>query len=109
MADDLDDLRKKKMAELQQKLLEERAKQEQMAQVEEQIRSAIQQILTPEARARLANIKMAKPEYATQIELMLIQIAQSGQLKNKITDEQLKGILRKIAEGSKKEFKIRRV
>ncbi len=109
MADDLDDLRKKKMLELQQRLLEDRSKQEQTAQIEGQIRSAILQILTPEARARLANIKMAKPEYATQIELMLIQIAQSGQLKNKITDEQLKGILQKIAEGSKKDFKIRRV
>ncbi|MFQ5975207.1 MAG: DNA-binding protein [Candidatus Hydrothermarchaeales archaeon] len=109
MADDLENLRRKRMTELQQRLLEEKAKQEQMAQVEGQIRSAIQQILTPEARARLANIKMAKPEYATQIELMLIQIAQSGQLKNKITDEQLKSILGKIAEGSKKEFKIKRI
>ncbi len=109
MADDLETLRRKKMAELQQRLLEDQAKQEQMEHVEGQIRGAIQQILTPEARARLANIKMAKPEYATQIELMLIQIAQGGQLQNKITDEQLKGILKKIAEGSKREFKIRRV
>jgi len=109
MADDLENLRRKKMAELQQKLLEDQAKQEQMDQVEGQIRGAIQQILTPEARARLATIKMAKPEYATQIEMMLIQIAQGGQLQNKITDEQLKGILKKIAEGNKKEFNIRRV
>ncbi len=109
MADELEYLRRKKMAELQQNLLAEKARQEQMTQVDGQIRSVIQQILTPEARVRLANIKMAKPEYATQIEMMLIQIAQSGQLKNKITDEQLKGILSKIAEGSKKEFKIRRM
>lgn len=109
MADELDALKRKRMIELQQRLMEENSQQEQMAQYEDQIRGAIQQILTPEARARLATIKMAKPEYATQIELMLIQIAQGGQLQNKITDEQLKGILKKIAEGSKKEFNIRRM
>ncbi|MFQ6135568.1 MAG: DNA-binding protein [Candidatus Hydrothermarchaeales archaeon] len=109
MSEELEELKKRKLAELQQRLLEEKAKQAQMERVEQQIRAAIHQILTPKARARLANVKMARPEYAKQVELLLIQLAQSGQLKNKITDTQLKGILQKIAEGSKKEFKIRRV
>lgn len=64
--------------------------------------------LTPEARSRLANIKLAKPEYGEAVENLLIQLAQSGQIKQKITDEQLKNILLKIA-GKKKEFRIRRI
>lgn len=66
------------------------------------------EVLTPEARSRLANIKIAKPEYAVQIENLLIQLAQSGQLKQEISDAQLKQILGKISE-KKKEFRIRRM
>lgn len=66
------------------------------------------EVLTPEARSRLANIKIAKPEYAVQIENLLIQLAQSGQLKQEISDAQLKQILGKILE-KKKEFRIRRM
>jgi programmed cell death protein 5 len=106
--DELDALRKKKMAELQARLQEEEAKKEQLAQAEAQIKAVLTQILTPEARERLARIKMAKPEYATQVELLLIQLVQSGQIKGKISDAQLKALLAKITK-PKKDFKIRRV
>lgn len=106
--DELEALRRKKMAELQARLQEEQAQKEQLVQAEAQIKAVLTQILTPEARARLTNIKMAKPDYATQVELLLIQLAQSGQIKGKITDEQLKALLAKITK-PKKEFKIKRV
>ncbi|MFQ5800708.1 MAG: DNA-binding protein [Candidatus Hydrothermarchaeales archaeon] len=106
--DELEALRRKKMAELQARLQEEQTQKEQLAQAEAQIKAVLTQILTPEARARLTNIKMAKPEYATQVELLLIQLAQSGQIKGKITDKQLKALLAKITK-PKKDFKIKRV
>ena len=106
--DELDALRKKRMVDLQARLQEEQAKKEQSAQVEAQIKDVMNQILTPEARSRLSNIKMAKSEYGTQIELLLVQLAQSGQIKGKITDVQLKALLSRIKK-PKKEFRIRRV
>ena len=66
---------------------------------------ALRQILTPEARDRLNNIKLVKPELAQQIELQLIQLAQSGRLKEKINDEQLKALLGQISS-QKRESKI---
>jgi len=106
--DELDALRKKKMEELQARLQEEQARREQLAQAEAQIRALLSHILTPEARGRLANIKMTRPEFAAQVELLLIQLAQSGKVKGKINDAQLKQLLAKVAR-PKKDFKIRRV
>jgi programmed cell death protein 5 len=53
--------------------------------------------MTPEARSRLANLKLTKPELVQQIEIQLIQSAQAGSLRGKVTDEQLKVLLRQLA------------
>jgi programmed cell death protein 5 len=42
-----------------------------------------------------------------QIELQLIQLAQAGRVQSKITDDQLKELLRKLA-GQKRDIKITR-
>ncbi len=106
--DELEALRKKKLAELQAQAESEQAQTEQLAQADAQIKQVLSQILTPEARSRLTTIKMAKPEFASQVELLLIQLAQSGQIKGMIDDVQLKALLAKIKK-PKKDFKIRRI
>ncbi|WP_456474824.1 DNA-binding protein [Candidatus Pyrohabitans sp.] len=106
--DDLEELKRKKLQELQRQLQEEAARQEQLRQVEEQKRIVLKSILTPEARSRLTNIKMARPEFAAQIEALLIQLAQAGQVKQRITDEQLKDILRRLS-AKRRDIKIRRI
>lgn len=74
---------------------------------ESQKKRAMMQILTPEARARLANLRLTKPEFVEQIELQLIQLAQMGRINSKITDEQLKVLLKKLT-GQKREIHITR-
>lgn len=106
--DDLEELKRRKLLELQRQLQEEALRQEQLRQVEEQKRIVLKSILTPEARSRLSNIKMARPEFAAQIEALLIQLAQAGQVKQRITDEQLKEILRRLS-AKKRGIKIRRI
>jgi programmed cell death protein 5 len=76
-------------------------------QYDVQKKLALQQILTPDARSRLANIRAAKPEFAEQIEIQLIQLAQSGRISSQITDAQLKEILRRVQD-RKRDIKIRR-
>jgi programmed cell death protein 5 len=105
--EEIEELRRKKMLEYQAQLQEQQRQAELRRQYEIQKRIAIQQILTPEARSRLANIRAAKPEFAEQLELQLIQLAQSGKLSSKITDSQLKEILSRL-QTRKREFKIRR-
>tara|TARA_Y100000310_G_scaffold344780_1_gene459470 strand:+ start:9565 stop:9786 length:222 start_codon:yes stop_codon:yes gene_type:complete len=65
------------------------------------------QHLTKEAISRYYNIKAAHPELAVQVLAMLASFLQTNQIKEKITDEQFKNILKQI-QPPKKEFKIHR-
>jgi programmed cell death protein 5 len=65
--------------------------------------------LTSEARQRLTNVRMVKPEVAHAIEEYIIQLVSSGRLKRTIDDEQLKEMLQTIQGTGKREFKIRRI
>lgn len=86
---------------------EQRRASQQQQQVERQKQSVLRQILTPEARQRLTNIRMVKPEFAEELEMQLIQLAQSGRLQNPVTDEQLKKTLSQL-QSQRRDIKIRR-
>ena len=64
--------------------------------------------LTSEARQRLANVRMVKPELAASIEDYVVQLASSGKLKRAVDDEQIKQMLQAL-QGQKREIKIRRL
>lgn len=67
--------------------------------------SILNQILHPEAADRLGRIRLVKEERASEIEDRLIALAQSGQLRQKVTEEQLKELLNAVAD-KKEEEKI---
>ena len=68
----------------------------------------LKQILSPEARLRLNNIKMVKSELSELVEQYLIGMATQGKLPGQISDDQLKQILLSIQQ-PKRDFKINRV
>ena len=103
--EELEAIRQKKFAQIQEQQAASQAQEEQKANLEAQKQSILRQILTEEARQRLANVKLVRPQVAEAVELRLIQIAQQGGVKEKINDEQLKEILRKI-QGQKRETKV---
>ncbi len=104
--DELERLRRQRMQELMQQQSQQQIQQQiQEEQIDEQIKIIISQILTPQARERLGNIRIARPEFARQIEVFLIQLAQGGRLPSQVTDEQLKEILGKLHK-KKRETKI---
>ena len=96
------------MLELQQRMLEEQKQVQAQRQLESQKQALLRRILTPEARSRLTNLNMVKPEFTSQLELQLIQLAQQGRISLPITDEQLKELLIRLQSG-KRDYKIRRV
>ena len=105
---DLGTLRKKKMHDLRRSLAEEQQKEQMQDQIRAKKDAAMKMILTPEARLRLANIKMVKSEFAENLEIQLLQIAQSGKVPLPINDKQLKTILSRF-QNNRKEFNIRRI
>ncbi|KAL8676182.1 MAG: hypothetical protein Q9186_007276 [Xanthomendoza sp. 1 TL-2023] len=65
--------------------------------------SILSQILQPEAADRLGRIRIVKESRATDVENRLIMLARSGQLRAKVTEEQLKELLGAVAENSERD------
>ena len=113
---ELDEIRRRRMEQLQQQMAtqqqgptyEQLQQEEQMRQqYEEQKKNALRQILTPEARQRLANLRLTKAELVNAIEAQLIQMAQAGRIQVPVTDATLKQILRETTN-TKREIHITR-
>ncbi|PNX47774.1 MAG: hypothetical protein BV459_03725 [Thermoplasmata archaeon M11B2D] len=108
--DDIEAIRKKKLRELQQQqpiFQQENFEEAQQKEYEEQKRVILRAILMDDARERLGRIRAARPELAENLENQLIMLAQSGRLKNKINDEQLRDLLSKLLP-KKRDITIRR-
>jgi|TARA_B000000441_G_C21535122_1_gene228339 programmed cell death protein 5 len=77
-------------------------------QINAQKEILLKQILSPEARLRLNNVKMVKPDLANMVENYLLGLAAQGRSPGQITDDQLKQILLS-AQQPKRDFKINRI
>jgi len=108
---DLEKIRQRRLLELQlqQRLAEEEQKAAAREDLERQKDTILRRILTSEARQRLANLKISRPEFTEQLELQLIQVAQSGKIKLPITDDVLKRLLLQLQSDQRRETKIRRI
>jgi programmed cell death protein 5 len=109
--EELEAIRKRKMLNLQQQMVAENQKDEEKLEYERQKTEILRKLLTADARSRLTNIKIVKPQLADQIEMQIISLAQTGQLNKAgieipITDEQLKIILSKI-QSKKRDINIK--
>jgi programmed cell death protein 5 len=109
MADEeeLDLLRQRKMQELQMRAQQEAVQQEQAKRVEAEKAMVMRQLLTPEARERLANLRMTRPDVVESVENQLIMLVQSGRITQQIDDYTLRQILRKVMP-QKRDIKIER-
>ncbi|KAL9605519.1 MAG: hypothetical protein Q9179_001275 [Wetmoreana sp. 5 TL-2023] len=107
---DLEEIRKGRLAQLQQQQQSEASgasgaggQDEQRRQQEAEARASIlSQILEPEAADRLGRIRLVKESRATEIENRLIMLARSGQLRAKVTEDQLKELLGAVAENNER-------
>ncbi|KAI0475809.1 double-stranded DNA-binding domain-containing protein [Xylariaceae sp. FL0804] len=74
---------------------------EQQRQQEAEARQAmLGQILQPEAADRLGRIRLVKEARAAEVEDRLIALARSGQLRQRVTEAQLKDLLSALADGN---------
>ncbi|MCL2135222.1 MAG: DNA-binding protein [Candidatus Bathyarchaeota archaeon] len=106
--DELENIRKRKLLSMQNRVSDEQRQTQAEEKIEAQKQALLRQILTPEARQRLNNLKMVKADFTEQIELQLIQMAQIGKLPIPLSDAQLKQILLQL-QTRKRETKITRI
>ena len=63
------------------------------AEMEEQLAGMMAQILTPEAVDRLKRVELVRKEKAMEIKMKLVKQAQSGELKERVTEARLCDLL----------------
>ncbi|XP_042263738.1 programmed cell death protein 5 [Thunnus albacares] len=111
MADDeLEAIRRQRMAELQAKHGDSSNNQqgEEAKQRETDMRNSIlAQVLDQSARARLSNLALVKPEKANAVENYLIQMARFGKLGGKISESGLIEILEKVSQQTEKKTTVK--
>jgi len=105
--EELEELRRRKLSALQRQVADEQRSAQAEQQMEQQKQALLRNLLTPEARQRLTNLKMVRPEFTDQLELQLIQLAQQGKMPVPLSDGQLKKILVQL-QSRKRETTIRR-
>ncbi len=106
--EELEQLRKKRLMELQmeQQLAQQEAVAQQQESIEEQRAAILRRLIAPDARERLATLKMAYPDVALSVEDQIIALAQAGRLKKVVQDEDLKQILAQM-QPKKKDISIK--
>jgi len=107
--DEAEEIRKKKLEEMQRRAQEEQQQEQQQYNAELQKQTILRGLLTPDARERLGRVKMARPDFGSQVENLIIQLAQQGRIKQKIDEPTLVGLLKQIQGQVKKDFNIKRL
>ena len=87
---------------------ENNASQEKDSQLKAQKETMLKQVLSSEARLRLNNVRMVKPDLADLVENYILNLSVQGKISGQISDEPLKQIL-SSAQQPKRDFKINRV
>lgn len=101
--EDLQDILRRR----EQDLINQAAAREERARQDARKRALARIVFTPEARQRLSNLKLVKPELATQVEDYLLVLAQQGKVNIPVDDDTLKAVLDKVQP--KRETKIWRL
>lgn len=103
---DAEQIREKKMQELKERAEQQRIQQEKEQEMEMQIDSLIRNILTPDAKQRLNNVKLVNKQLYLKVAQSLIYLVKAGQLQGKISEQELKSLLEKASQ--KRDINIKR-
>ncbi|QQR92726.1 MAG: DNA-binding protein [Candidatus Iainarchaeum archaeon] len=104
---DIEDIRARKLEEMKSRMASQQEEADSQAKMEQQLSALLNNILTPEAKARLSNVKLVNYEKYLQVAQGIIMMARQGKLPGKINEDQLKALLAQVTP-PKKEFNITR-
>ena len=97
----LEELRRRKLQELQAQAQNEQTQAAARADAQAQRDVILRAILEPEARERLTRVRMARPEVAESLENQLVLLYQQGRVRQRIDDETLRQLLSRVAPKSR--------
>ena len=106
---DIEELKRRKLEEMKQKFAEQEAAGQQAEfaeqQQEAQLDAIMRKLLEPEAKARLANVRLVNKDLYFRAVQSVMYLAQQSGGKEKLNDYQVKRILERLS-GAKREIRI---
>lgn len=105
MHDELEDLRNRKIKQLQNKQQKIVKNEIELQRKIRDLEVIAKQFLTKEAISRYSNLKVAHPELAIRAITIIAQAVNTNQLGSKIDDKQFKNLLVQL-QSEKKDFKF---
>ena len=87
---------------------ENNTSREKDSQLKAQKEMMLKQVLSSDARLRLNNVRMVKPDLADLVENYILNLSVQGKITGQISDGQLKQILLSVQQ-PKRDFKFNRV
>ncbi|CAA7402080.1 unnamed protein product [Spirodela intermedia] len=111
---ELEAIRQRRMQELmaqqgvgnQQNVGQQKAQDDAKREADERRQLMLSQILSSQARERLARIALVKPDKARGVEDLVLRAAQMGQITEKVSEERLISLLEQINTQTSKQTKV---
>ncbi|CAN0853868.1 Programmed cell death protein 5 [Linum grandiflorum] len=85
---------------------QQKAQDDAKSEAEERRQMMLSQIVSAEARERIARIALVKPEKARGVEDVILRAAQMGQIAEKVSEERLISLLEQINTQTSKQTKV---
>lgn len=103
---ELNQLKEQRLEELRQKLAQQQGEETKIQLAEQRIELLLKKILSPEAKARLKNVKLVNQElYWTTVQQILL-LYRTGKIHGTVTEGQVRELLKLLSR--KHEIKIKR-
>ncbi len=110
---ELEELRRRRLAQLQGQLsggmdpAMVQAQQSEMERRQAEQHEVLRRLLTPEARERLARLRLTRPDLVSGVEQQILALASAGRLQRQVDDATLRALLERI-QPEKREIRITR-
>ncbi len=101
---ELDELRQRRLQEMQVQAEQQLAQEQKRVTIEAQVQGALRQLMSAEAKERLAQVRIARPEMAKAVEQQIMALARDGELTTLINDATLQKMLTHLSR--RRETKI---
>lgn len=104
---ELEELRQRRLQEMQAQAEQQLAREQEQAAHAAQVQGALRQLMSAEAKERLAQVRVARPEIAAAIEQQLLALASEGKLAGTIDDAALQRMLAQLSRKRETTVEIR--
>ena len=104
---ELEELRQRRLQEMQAQAEQQLAQEQELIAHKAQVQGALRQLMSAEAKERLAQVRIARPRVAAAVEQQVLALAGDGKLKGPIDDATLQQMLAHLSRKRETKVEIR--